>query len=172
MKLGKSLQKQNTIKPENFEQKKLDKISLNFFGEQNDKLYTGSKLGILLSIFAVIMVLVYLVNVIIQMSNNEFDNLMSVTVHNDFEELGKVFVMKSSNILPIIQLNFNNLDSKFDLFDDNYKHIADPNQKKINYKKLSNYFKIQVVMTNRKNGISKSIISDYRLCRNDDFLKI
>jgi len=61
------------------------------------------------------------------MSNNEFDNLMSVTVHNDFEELGKVFVMKSSNILPIIQLNFNNLDSKFDLFDDNYKHIADPN---------------------------------------------
>lgn len=61
------------------------------------------------------------------MRSGEFDNLMSVTVHNDFKELDIVYVMKSSNILPIIHLGFNNLDNKFQLFYDNQTNVADVN---------------------------------------------
>ena len=62
----------------------MGKVSLNFFGEQNDKLYTGSKLGICLSLFAISLTVMYVVNVIKQKANNEFDSLMSVTMYNDF----------------------------------------------------------------------------------------
>lgn len=60
MKLSRSLQKKNTIRPDDIEKQKVKKVSLNFFGEQNDKLYTGSKLGLFLSLSAFVMVMVYL----------------------------------------------------------------------------------------------------------------
>ena len=71
------------------------------------------------------------------MNNNEFDNLMSVTVHNDFKEMDKVYVMKQSRVLPIIQIGFNSLDSKFDIFEDGQSQISDVTKRRIDYNKLS-----------------------------------
>lgn len=142
MRLDKRLQKNSVLMPEQIKDTlRNNSVKLNFFGEQNDKLYTGSKFGICLSIFSVSLTILYFINVIIQMRNNEFDNLMSVTMNNDFNEMDKVYVLKESSILPIVQLGFNsglkNKLSKFDIFENSSSQISELSKKKVDYSKLS-----------------------------------
>ena len=50
--------------PQDMKKKQLGSVKLNFFGEQNDKIYTGSKFGLCLSVFSISMTFIYFLNVI------------------------------------------------------------------------------------------------------------
>ena len=136
------LQKGSTVKYDTIKESTHGIVKLNFFGEQDGQLYTGSKVGICLSFTAITTCLIYLSSAINQMQNREFDNLISVTTHNDFKEVDIVQVLKYSNILPIFHLSITDSNGRFDVFESNQTHISDDSNKRIDYNKLSQYIQV------------------------------
>jgi len=51
-------------------------------------------------------------------------------------------------------------------------HISQPSKRKINYNKLAQYFKVQIRMSNKKDGTESNVIRDYEVCSKDDFSKL
>ena len=115
---------------------------------------------IMLTFISLLLIFGYISTKILEIEQRKLDVLRSTTIFEDYDKLGKLNILKDSNLMPVVDIKVNSVANvkKYDVFKKiNERDMYWDQRHEVDIEKLNRFINIVIIVNNKLDGKSRYI---------------